>query len=148
MTMAMTDADLQATVATSEFDSWMQLQVLSLQPETLSMRMPLRAEMIGAPKLNRLHGGLVASLIDAVGCYLLIARLGTRVSTANLVIDYLRPPQGDLVAEAQLVKLGRRLCNVTVSVRGADGKVAATGRLSVVPLSMSVGEEDPAALSA
>ncbi|MDO9526305.1 MAG: hypothetical protein Q7J57_12360, partial [Gemmobacter sp.] len=84
--MTMTDAELQATVDTSQFDSWMGLKVVSLTPETLTMRMPLRTEMIGAPNLNRLHGGLVASLIDAVGCYLLIARLGTRVSTANMVV--------------------------------------------------------------
>ena len=106
------------------------------------MLLPFRTEIVGTPKVNRLHGGVVAGLIDATGCYLLIALLAQRVSTANLVVDYLRPAHGDMVAVARVVKIGRRICNITVEVTGADGKLAATGRLSVVPSNVGVGDED------
>ena len=106
------------------------------------LRLPFRAEIVGTPKVNRLHGGVLASLIDAAGCYLLIAVLGKRVSTANLVVDFLRPAHGEMLAVARLIKKGSRICNVTVDVTGPDGKLVATGRLTVVPSNVAVGEED------
>jgi uncharacterized protein (TIGR00369 family) len=140
--ISLTRNQLQAVVETCEFDRWMGLKIQSLDEATLTMLLPFRAEIVGTPKVNRLHGGVVASLIDAAGCYLLIALLVKRVSTANLVIDYLRPACGEMVAIARLVKIGRRICNVMVEVTGADGKLAATGRLTVVPLDVALGEEE------
>ncbi len=140
--MSLTRDQLQAVVETCEFDRWMGLRVQSLDDATLTMLLPFRTEIGGTPKVNRLHGGVVAGLIDATGCYLLIASLVQRVSTANLVVDYLRPAHGEMVAVARLVKIGRRICNVTVEVTGADGKLVATGRLAVVPLNVAVGDED------
>jgi uncharacterized protein (TIGR00369 family) len=140
--MSLTLNQLQEVVETCEFDRWMGLKVQSLDETTLTMLLPFRTEIVGTPKVNRLHGGVVAGLIDAAGCYLLIALLTNRVSTANLVVDYLRPAYGEMVAVARLVKRGRRICNVTVEVTGSDGKLAATGRLSIVPLDVPLGEEE------
>jgi uncharacterized protein (TIGR00369 family) len=89
-----------------------------------------------------LHGGVLASLIDAAGCYLLIALLAERVSTVNLVVDYLRPAQGEMLAVARVVKIGNRICNMNVDVMRKDGKVVATGRLTVLPLKVPLGEEE------
>ena len=139
--VSLTRSQLQAVVETCEFDRWMNLKVEALDDTTLTMRLPFRAEIVGTPKVDRLHGGVVASLIDAAGCYLLIGLLNKRVSTANLVVDFLRPAHGELIAVARLVKMGRRICNLTVEVTGADGKLAATGRLTVVPSNVVVGEE-------
>lgn len=140
--MNMTLDRLQAVIETCEFDKWLGLEARSLDEETLTLLMPLRPEMIGTPKVKRLHGGVVASLIDAAACYLLIANTGSRVTTANLVIDYLRPAHGDMVAVSKIVKIGKRLCNVTVEVTGADGKLAAIGRGTIVPLEVAIGDED------
>ncbi len=146
--MSLTRNQLQAVVETCEFDRWMGLKVRSLDDSTLTMLLPFRTEIVGTPKVNRLHGGVVAGLIDAAGCYLLIALLDKRVSTANMVVDYLRPAHGEMVAVARLVKMGRRICNVTVEVTGSDGKLAATGRLSVVPSNVALGEEEQMIASA
>lgn len=140
--MSLTCNQLQAVIETCEFDRWMNLKVEALDDTTLTMRLPFRAEIVGTPKVDRLHGGVVSSLIDATGCYLLIALLNKRVSTVNLVVDFLRPAHGELIAVARLVKMGRRICNLTVEVTGADGALAATGRLTVVPSNVTVGEED------
>ena len=120
----------------------MGLRVKSLDEESLTLMLPFRQEIIGIPKFNRLHGGVVASLIDATGCYLLIALLSERVSTVNLVVDYLRPAHGAMVAVARIIKVGNRICNITVDVTGEDGKLAANGRLTVIPLKVPLGEED------
>lgn len=139
--MSLTRDELQAVIETCEFDRWMGLKVESLDATTLTLRMPFRTEIGGTPKVNRLHGGVVASLIDSTGCYLLIALNVKRVSTINLVVDFLRPAHGEMVGVARLVKIGRKICNVTVEVTGSDGKLVATGRLTVVPSDVPVGEE-------
>ncbi|MDD2743152.1 MAG: PaaI family thioesterase [Rhodocyclaceae bacterium] len=139
--MRLTRSQLQAVIETCEFDRWMNLQVEALDDKTLTMRLPFRAEIVGTPKVDRLHGGVVASLIDVAGCYLLIALLNKRVSTVNLVVDFLRPAHGELIAVARMVKMGRSVCNLTVEVTGSDGKLAATGRLVIVPSNVTVGEE-------
>src|SRR5690606_31535707 len=98
---------------------------------TLSIKLPVRPEVLGTPVIDRLHGGVVASLIDATACYLLIAINNRRVSTADMVVDYLRPAHGDLVAKSRLVKLGRTISVVAVDVHDRLGKHVATGRLAI-----------------
>ncbi len=132
---------LQEVVNTSEFDRWLGLTVEAVSDESVTMRMPLRREILGTPKVDRLHGGAVESLIDAVGCYVLISRLNRRLSTINLVVDYLRPAHGDMVATSKIVKLGRKICTVSVEVTGSDGKLAATGRLTIMLSDVEVGQE-------
>jgi len=139
--MTMTRDELQEIVTTSAFDRWMGLQVETLDETSLRMRLPFREEIVGTPTVRRLHGGVTASFIDATGSYFLIARLNKRISTINLVIDFLRPAEGELVAIAQIVKIGRRICNVAVTVTGEDGKEVATGRLTIVPSEVTIGQE-------
>jgi len=146
--MSLTHDQLQAVLETCEFDRWLGLRIQSLDESTLTVVLPFRTEIVGTPKIKHLHGGVVASLIDATGCYLLIGLLNKRVSTASLVVDYLRPAHGNLVAVARLVKMGSRICNVTVEVTGEDGKLAATGRVTAVQLNVVVGEEGQLAESA
>jgi len=140
--MILTSSQLQEVIATCEFDQWMGLKVQTLNETSLTLLMPFRQEIIGTPKFNSLHGGVLASLIDAAGCYLLIALLAERVSTVNLVVDYLRPAQGEMLAVARVVKIGNRICNMNVDVIRKDGKVVATGRLTVLPLKVPLGEEE------
>lgn len=140
--MSLTRDQLQAVIETCQFDRWMGLKVDSLDDATLTVLLPFRSEIVGTPKVNRVHGGVIASLIDAAGCYLLIALLVKRVATVNLVVDYLRPAHGAMIAVARLVKIGSSICNITVEVTGADGKLAATGRLTVVSSNVAVGEEE------
>lgn len=140
--MSLTSDELQAVIRSSAFDNWMELTVQALDADTLTMHLPFRPEIVGTPKVNRLHGGVVGSLIDAAAGYLIISKLNKRVSTVNLVIDYLRPGHGEMRAVARLVKLGRKICNVAVEVTGSDGKLCATGRVTLLPSDVTVGEED------
>lgn len=136
--------DLQKTIETCEFDRWLGLTVTCLDDDRLVLEVPLRREMLGTPKIDRLHGGVVGSIIDATGCYLLIAKLNKRVSTVHLAVDYLRPAHGSLVATGRIVKLGQRICVTEVDVVDTSGKLVASGRLTVVPSDIAVGEESAA----
>jgi len=143
--MALSLAELQQVMETCEFDRWLGLVAEHLDDESLVTRMPLRTEILGTPKVDRLHGGVIAALIDATACYLLISQLIKRVSTVSLVVDYLRPSHGEMIARARIVKLGQRICVVAVEVTGANGKLAATGRVTIAPSNVTVGEEHSAA---
>lgn len=139
--MELTLAQVQSVIDMSQFDRWLGLTAIDLDENGLTIRMPVRREILGTPKIDRLHGGAVSTLIDATACYLLIALNNKRVSTVDMVIDYLRPAHGDMTARSRVVKLGRTICVVTVEVTGANGKLVATGRLAIAPSDIPIGEE-------
>lgn len=74
-------------------------------------RIPYRAEFIGNPLTGVIHGGIVTTLLDAVGGAAATGRCGKHLTmaTLDLRIDYLRPsrPQCDLFARVECYKLTR-----------------------------------------
>jgi uncharacterized protein (TIGR00369 family) len=67
-------------------------------------------------------GPTVMTLADTAAWMAILARIGPVVLavTTSLHIDFLRkPPIGDLVADAEVLKLGRRLAVVAVRIRAA-----------------------------
>jgi uncharacterized protein (TIGR00369 family) len=74
-------------------------------------------------------GPSLFALADVAAYLCILAHLGPllHVVTTNMAINFLqKPPPGLLMAEAHLLKLGRRLAVVEVSIRGAqDGLPAA-----------------------
>ena len=77
------------------------------------LEIPFRPELIGDPLRQSLHGGVLSALADAAGGAVVWSALDeprARVSTIDMRIDYLRPGKREpIVAEATLVRLGRRL---------------------------------------
>jgi uncharacterized protein (TIGR00369 family) len=84
------------------------------------LRLPIRAELVGDPRRPALHGGVISSLMDTAGGVAAWSALGEdeTVSTVDLSVDYLEPAgiEGDLRAEAVLLRKGNRVCHVRVSV--------------------------------
>lgn len=76
------------------------------------------------------HGGLLATLADTA-CFFPRPLLpsGTRVTTVNLTLNYLRPVAiGEhLRATAELLRLGRRTANLTVVIENGEGKQVVQG---------------------
>lgn len=93
--------------------------------------LPVRAEFTGDPRRPALHGGVISTLIDTAGGLAAWTALGpgNSVSTVDLTVDYLEPGrvEGELRAEATLVRKGNRVCHVRVRVRQGD-LVLAEGR--------------------
>jgi uncharacterized protein (TIGR00369 family) len=82
------------------------------------------------------HGGVISALIDAAGGGAVMAghdyTKGSRMSTANLSVQYLQPARGpEVVARARCVRRGRRLHFAEVEVHGGDGIVYARGQVTV-----------------
>ena len=78
------------------------------------------------------HGGILAAMVDIVMLVALFAdqRPGERpAGTADLNITYLRPAHGDHVyADATVIKRGRQLAVVEVSIVDDEDRLCAKGR--------------------
>jgi len=108
-------------------------QLLGIKGETLEagravLRLPVRPEFVGDPRRPALHGGVVSTLIDTAGgaaAWSALAR-GESVSTVDLTVDFLEPASLDapLIAVAELVRKGNRVCHVRVAVTQGDKRVA------------------------
>ena len=74
------------------------------------LAMPYKAELVGDPRSNRLHGGLLSALLDSAGGAAAITTLtgpDDMVSSIDMRTDYLEPGRPELVhAEAEIVRSG------------------------------------------
>lgn len=90
------------------------------------MRMPYRLEISNGT--GAVHGGAIVSLCDTV-FYIALASIYGRdqdTTTAALQCNFLAPalPPHDLIAEANVIKAGRRIVYGEVFVRSGDKIVA------------------------
>ncbi len=72
----------------------------------------------------------MATIIDAAGSIVIIARNDHTVATIDLRIDYLLPVKcpGGLYVSTEILRLGRRVATVDMRVRGMEGRLVSTGR--------------------
>lgn len=75
---------------------------------------------------GRVHGGIVATLLDTTATWALIVSTGEVWTTVDVRIDYLRPtPTGALRTTGTVVTTGRSLGRATAVLSGDDGRVTA-----------------------
>ena len=108
-------------------------RLLEMRGESVSegrcvLRLPVRGELVGDPRRPAIHGGAISSLIDTAGGVAAWSAVGEdeSVSTVDLSVDYLEPAglDGDLRADAQLLRKGNRVCHVRVTVTQGEVLVA------------------------
>jgi len=107
------------------------IEVLDLRLEhvghgTARMRMPFRYEVTNAA--GAIHGGAIVSLCDTCFYVALASIFGREQNTATaaLTCNFLSPalPPHDLIAEATVLKPGKRIVYGEVHVRSGDRLVA------------------------
>ncbi len=72
-----------------------------------------------------INGPTQMALADQVAYAVIFTRLGavTMAMTSNLNIDFLRPCKGEkLIAEGEMIKLGRSLALISVTLKGSDNE--------------------------
>ena len=75
-----------------------------------------------------MHGGAIASLIDTAvaGAIASISEPGDRFTTVEMKVNYLSPiKEGKVIADARLIKTGRRVIVADCDVSNCQGKLAA-----------------------
>lgn len=128
----LTAAQLQGVVDANPFGHWLQLRAQSVDEHSIVLRLPGRPELIGTQALQRLHGGVITSLIDAACGYAVLAATGLVVSTVSLHTDFHRAAgPGELHIEGRVLHQGGRICTAEAFVRDDTGTLLASGRCTI-----------------
>jgi uncharacterized protein (TIGR00369 family) len=84
-------------------------------------------EHAGEDGASFLHGGVIATLLDAAATFALIQASGTDWATVDLRVDYLRPaPCAALVIKGSAVHVGSRLGRATAELSDPGTGIVAT----------------------
>lgn len=134
-------AYLQARVDDHGFLSWLDVGIDVVEPGHLEMRVPYRDEItnptfMGADEQGTIHGGVAATLIDTAGGLCVRTELSDPidggVATIDLNVSYLRPATDDMLAIADVIRVGRSVGVAEVTVEsttdGGDRATVAVGR--------------------
>lgn len=101
--------------------------IASLEPGRAVVRLPVEERHLRPG--GTVSGPTLMALADTAFLYVLLAHLGPQLLavTTHLSIDFVRKPEpADLLAEASLIKLGKRLAVGHVLIRGAaDDRIVA-----------------------
>jgi uncharacterized protein (TIGR00369 family) len=112
-------------------------QIVQLTEEAIELRMPFRETFLRPG--GTISGPALMSLADTVAYYLILSQIGPAVLavTTSLNINFLRKPVAqDVIATGRLLKLGRQLAVVDVSMRSvssAEAVAQATVTYSIPP---------------
>jgi uncharacterized protein (TIGR00369 family) len=114
------------------FHKYLGLTIEEAKPDYARLRLTITEDTptgIG----GSVNGGVIASLIDVAVIPAVFAGMkeGSQpAGTADLQVTYLRQSHGKWIdAEATVIKRGRQLCTVEVSVLNDEGVLSARGRV-------------------
>ena len=116
------------------------LKVESTDPDAPKLRFDMRPDLIGNPRRQILHGGVISAVLDvAAGFAIHLAVSKSReeqasdgqfpsIGTIDLHVDYLRPGRGKyFIATGRVVRLGNRVAVAHMELVNDTGELIATG---------------------
>ena len=125
------------------FNRLLGLSVTSLNSDGGTMSFSMREDLIGNVFHRTLHGGVISSVLDAVGGLTASASLMVRaaglseekvkamfaqVGTIDLRVDYLRPGRGErFTASGRIMRSGRKVAVVRMEMHNEDAMLVAVG---------------------
>jgi uncharacterized protein (TIGR00369 family) len=126
---------IRAINATSAFNRWCGIEVLSAGDGKAEIAMPWRAE--AGQYAGFLHAGLIGALIDTA-CGFAAATVTGRVLASHYAVNCLRPAVGErFMARARVVKPGKTqvftYCELFALTDGTE-KLVATGETLLTPV--------------
>jgi uncharacterized protein (TIGR00369 family) len=115
------------------FNKLLGMEVVHVGEGEVRMRLPFKDAFIGDITKPAMHGGVISALLDAAGGGAVFTQVGPgdRLSTIDLLVDYLRPcPPAALMAHAKVVRIGGRvaLVQLACSPEAEPEKLVASGR--------------------
>lgn len=125
------------------FNQVLGLKISSLRPERVQGHIDMQPHLVGHFSQNRVHGGVISAVLDAMGGLACMAAIGARhmsespeqrlhrfikLGTIDLRIDYLRPGISErFELNAEVLRLGSRVASTRMEFRSADDKLLAVG---------------------
>ncbi|MEI6025242.1 MAG: thioesterase family protein [Betaproteobacteria bacterium] len=130
------------------FNQVLGLKVLSVRPADVRARIAMKPELIGSHTHGRLHGGVISSVLDAMGGLAIMVGIAERhpqdptaqvmarfakMGTIDLRIDFLRQGVGKhFIATAEVTRLGGRVASTQMRFVNDEGTLIATGAASFI----------------
>lgn len=122
---------LKAATAAAPFSVLLGMEVLEQRPGFLRCKVPVRESHRNG--IGLVHGGVLTALVDHVLSIVVYphVEIGKWVATLDLKMSYIAPVRdGEIVAEAHVVSLRKRIGTVRIDVRnpraeGDDGELVA-----------------------
>ncbi len=119
------------------------VQIESLTPTDIRVRIDMREELIGNPFRNILHGGVISSVLDLTGGLIAFAELLrhldhiqpeellkrlARVGTIDLRVDYLRMGEGMFfIASGSVLRKGNKVAVIRTELCNDQALLIAAG---------------------
>lgn len=122
---------LRDVVARMPFNCLIGVEVVDVHEDGVTIRCALRPELMNGAGM--LHGGVTATLVDAVVGIAIFRHFGgrRRMATTELKLNYLRPiSNGAALARAKILRTGQHLCIGQAEVFDQDNQLAAIGIVS------------------
>ena len=130
------------------FNEFLGFRIEQLEPAPIRIGFKMRPELIGHYLHGRLHGGVIASVLDVAGGLAVMMGITafhrgetsqqilerfSRLATIDLRVDYLRQGIGhEFTAEAEVVRLGRRVAVCSMRLTNDQHSLIATGNASYI----------------
>lgn len=99
----------------------------------VKMELPFKDELLGDPRIQAIHGGVLAAGLDVAGGMAAMTTLTSiyeSISTIDMRIDFLRSARScDLVFEGLVTRKGNKIVTTSMKAyRKDDGTILAEGR--------------------
>ena len=124
------------------FNQVLGLKIASVLPGDVRGTVAMRSELVGHAAYGRLHGGVISSVLDAMGALALMVAMAERhphetveqvkhrfvkLATIDLRVDFLRQGKGlHFVATAEVSRLGGRVGSTQMRLHNDEGTLVAT----------------------
>ena len=130
------------------FNQWMGLRVDSIKATGIEASLVMKPELVGHFAYNRIHGGVISAVLDAMGSLAVMAAWGAKhmdeppakrlerfakLGTIDLRVDYLRPGIGEhFTITANALRVGSRVGSSRMEFCGPDGTLMSTGAAAYI----------------
>lgn len=142
------DGDLMAMVCDMveqriAFNRFLGLKILAVGEDEATARIDMRDEFVGNYTRGMIHGGVIASTLDATAALVAYAALArdpslvdseeklarfSRVGTIDMRVDYLRPGRGSyFIAGARTLRKGSRVAVIHTEMHDENDEMIASG---------------------
>lgn len=130
------------------FHAYLGFKVKKFCADEAQIEVAMRPELIGTAMHQRLHGGVIATILDAAGGFAIcnavvdkfcdesLEQLGARfvrIGTVDMRVDFLRQGVGKkFVASGKVIRLGGRIATTQMTLANEAGEMIASGTASYV----------------
>ena len=119
----------------NHFPRLLGIEIDSVEPGRARLSVEIRKELLQLQGI--MHGGAIATLIDTAVAFAIVgaSEPDARFTTVELKVNYLSPIRdGRVVADARLIRDGRRIVVADCDVFDGNGRLAAKGLLTYIRL--------------